>query len=128
MSTQEVDEEGNLWFMSKKSSEKNEEIQQDDDVQLFYSNKSSSEYVSVYGKATILQDKAKAKEMWSPILKTWFTEGVDDPELTIIKVTPADAYYWDTKNNKTVALLKMVAGAVTGKTMDDSVQGKINIT
>ncbi len=127
MSTQEVDKKGNIWFMSKQSSDKNYDIQQDDNVQLFYSNKGSSEYLSVYGKAAILREREKAKEMWSPLLKTWFTEGVEDPELTIIKVTPADVYYWDTKNNKTIALLKMIAGAVTGKEMDDSVQGKINI-
>ncbi len=127
MSTQEVDDEGNIWFLSPKSSDKNYDIQHNSEVQLFYSNKSSSEFLSVFGTATILQDREKAKEMWSPLLKTWFTKGVDDPELTIIKVTPVDAYYWDTKSNKAVALLKIVAGAVSGKTMDDGIQGKINV-
>ena len=27
----------------------------------------------------------------------WFTEGVRDPRITVIKVTPEDGYYWDTK-------------------------------
>ena len=127
MSTQKVDDRGNLWFLSSKSSDHNKDIGNDSRVQLFYSHKGSSEYLSVYGEATILVDPKIAKELWNPIAKTWFVEGVNDPELTIIKVIPSDAYYWDTKNNKTVSLLKIIAGAVTGKTMDDGVKGKISV-
>lgn len=127
MATQKVDDEGNIWFLSSKSSEHNQDIDDDSRVQLFYSNKGSSEYLSVYGDAEIIEDKTLAKELWTPLAKTWFTEGVDDPDLTIIKVVPADAYYWDTKTNKAVSLLKIIAGAVTGKTMDDGVQGKLKV-
>jgi general stress protein 26 len=127
MSTQKVDDDGNLWFLSSKSSAHNQEIGMDSRVQLFYSHKGSSEYLSVYGEATILVDREIAKELWNPMVKAWFPEGVDDPELTIIKVVPSDAYYWDTKNNKTVSLLKIIAGAVTGKTMDDGIKGKISV-
>jgi len=127
MSTQKVDDDGTLWFLSSKSSSQNTDIEADGRVQLFYSHKGSSEYLSVYGEATILFDRDIAKELWSPIVKTWFTEGVDDPDLSIIKVVPSDAYYWDTKNNKTVSLIKIVAGAVTGKTLDDGIKGKITV-
>ena len=127
MSTQKVDDEGNLWFLSSKSSSQNQDIQADSRVQLFYSQKSSSEYLSVFGDATILFDREIAKELWNPMVKAWFTEGVDDPDLSIIKVVPSDAYYWDTKNNKAVSLLKIVTGAITGKTMDDGVKGKLKV-
>ncbi|RYY30748.1 MAG: general stress protein [Chitinophagaceae bacterium] len=127
MATQKVDDDGNIWFLSSKSGHQNSDINQDSRVQLFYADKGSSEYLSVYGEASILYDKALAKELWSPMAKTWFTEGVDDPDLSIIKVTPSDAYYWDTKNNKVVSLIKIFAGAVTGKTMDDGVKGKITM-
>ncbi len=127
MATQKVDDDGNIWFLSSKSGHQTNDINQDSRVQLFYADKSSSEYLSVYGEATILYDRELAKELWSPIAKTWFTEGVDDPDLSIIKVTPSDAYYWDTKNNKVVSLIKILAGAVTGKTMDDGVKGKISM-
>lgn len=127
MSTQKVDDAGNIWFLSSKSSSQNEDINQDSRVQLFYSDKKSAEYLSVYGEATILFDRKIAEELWSPIVKAWFTEGIDDPDLSIIRVTPSDAYYWDTKHNKAVSLIKILAGAVTGKTMDDGVKGKINV-
>jgi len=127
MSTQKVDDDGAIWFLSSKSSTQNADIQADSRVQLFYSHTGGSEYLSVYGEANIIVDREIAQELWSPIAKTWFTQGVDDPDLTILKVVPSDAYYWDTKNNKTVSLLKIIAGAVTGKTMDDGVKGKISI-
>jgi hypothetical protein len=42
-------------------------------------------------------------------------------------VRPADGYYWDTKHNKAIVLAKMLAGAVMGKTLDDSIQGKVRV-
>lgn len=125
MSTSQVDDEGNIWFISKKSSDKNEEISKDNKVQLFYGSKGNAEYLSVYGEASIVYDKEKAKEIWTPIAKAWLTEGVDDPELSLIKITPLDCSYWDTKHNKLVSLLKIAAAVVTGKTMDDGVEGKL---
>lgn len=127
MSTQNADDEGALWFFSQASSNKNAEIAIDNRVQLFYSNIGSSEYLSVSGNATILKDEQKAKELWTVWVKTWFTEGPDDPELTIIKVEPEEVYYWDTKHHKMVSMLKIMAGAISGKTMDDSVEGRIEL-
>jgi general stress protein 26 len=127
MSVSEVDDAGNLWFMSRKDSDKNRDIEEDDRVQLFFSNKGSYEFLSIYGRAIIVQDTEKAKELWTPIAKTWFNGGVEDPELTLIRVHPEDAYYWDTKHNKAVTLLSYLAGAITGKELDNGVQGKISV-
>jgi general stress protein 26 len=127
MSVQQVDDQGILWFFSPKSSEKNHDVAQDPNVQLLFSNHSSSEYLSIYGKAWIVSDKEKAKQIWSPVAKAWFKDGVDDPELTLIKVVPDEAYYWDTKNNKVISMLKILASVVTGSTSDDGVQGELKI-
>ena len=127
MSTREVDDNGCLWFFSRRDSNKNREIAIDNRVQLFYSNFSNSEYMSLYGKATILTDKNKAKELWSAIAKTWFNEGYDDPELTLIKIEPEDGYYWDTNDGKVSSLLKMVAGALAGKEFNTGVEGNVKV-
>jgi general stress protein 26 len=127
MATQEVDDEGNLWFLSAKSSNKNQHILADPRIQLFYSNTASSEYLSIYGIGQITTDKAEIEKLWSPIVKAWFTEGKNDPDLSVIKVSPEEAYYWDTKNNKAVQWAKILAGAITGKTMDDSIEGKLTV-
>lgn len=127
MSTLKVDDNGNIWFFSPKSSSKNADIMLNDAVQLFYSNPGSSEFLSVYGKAFVITDRQKAAELWTPIAKAWFKDGVDDPQLTLIKVAPLEAYYWDTKNNKVVAMLKILAAVVTGVVADDGVEGTLKV-
>ncbi len=126
MATQEVDDQGNFWFLSRNDSEKNHDIENDPEVQLLYGNTRGSEYLSVFGYAEEIKDRKKLEELWSPIAKTWFTEGKDDPSISILRVNVADAYYWDTKNNKMIQLIKMAAGAIAGKTLDDGVQGRIS--
>lgn len=125
MSVQKIDEEGNLWFLSAKDSHKNQELLVDPYVQLLFQGSHYSDFLTLYGDATISHDKEKIKELWEPILKTWFTEGVDDPRISVIKVEPWEGYYWDTKHGMVVAGLKKVAGAIVGKTLDDSIEGTV---
>ncbi len=127
MAVQEVDDEGNIWFMSSKDSNKNVEINNNSKVQLFFSNTSDYEFLSVYGNAVIMYDKAKIEELWTPIAKAWFEEGKDDPKVSVIKVEPEEGYYWDTKSGKMVSMIKMLAGMITGNAPDDGVEGKITI-
>ena len=127
MSVQDVDDQGNLWFISSSTSNKNFEILKDSQVQLFFANNSSSQYISIYGNATIYKDQDKIDELWSPVIKAWFEDGKNDPRVTVIKVTPSDAYYWDTKDGKIISLLKMAGSAIFGTTSDVGVEGKLNI-
>lgn len=127
MGVQKVCDQGNFWFLSSSESEKNAEIAIDDRVQLFFMNPSDSEFLSVYGKATISRDQAKIDELWNPIANAWF-EGKDDPRLTIIKVTPEEGFYWDTKNGKLVSMIKILASAVSGKTLEEGVEGTISVS
>lgn len=129
MSVRQVDEAGNLWFLSNKSGDKNLHIQADRRVQLFFSNKDKAEFLSVYGDATIFDhNREKAEALWTPMAKVWFPGGLDDPELSVICVSPHEAYYWDTKHNKAVTFFNILAKAVTGGNGDDEgVQGKIDI-
>ena len=122
-----MDDDGNLWFLSANDSHKNEEIEADPMVQLFFQGSDYTDFLQLYGRATISEDKQKIKELWKPILKTWFTEGVDDPRISVIKVEPSQGYYWDTKNNMAIGFLKRAAGAIMGKTIYDSIEGKIRV-
>ncbi len=127
MAVQGVDEAGALYFFSAASSDKNKELTADATVQLFFCKEGPSEYLSLYGDATVSRDRDKIEEYWNPFVKTWFQGGKDDPDLTVIKVQPETIHYWDTKNNRMVAYLKMAASLVTGKTMDDGVEGELTV-
>lgn len=125
MAPEKIDDDGNFWFLSASDSHKNKELNEDPSVQMLFQGSSYSDYLSIYGKATISTDKGKIKELWDPTMKNWFTEGVDDPRITVIKVTPSNGYYWDTKNGMAVATIKRLVGAIKGETYDDSIEGTI---
>ena len=127
MSVQKVDDAGNLWFLSANDSHKNQEIKNDMQVQLLFQGSNYSDFLNLSGKATVSEDKKMIHELWEPILKTWFTGGVDDPRISVIKVVPEEGYYWDTKHNMAVGLIKRLTGAIIGKTMDDSIEGNIEV-
>ncbi|MBC7684931.1 MAG: pyridoxamine 5'-phosphate oxidase family protein [Bdellovibrionales bacterium] len=125
MNVLEVDEQGNLWFMSASDSHKNQELQTDSSVRLFFQGSPHSKFLHLEGTATVSKDKARIKELWKFILKTWFTEGQHDPRITVIKVTPTHGYYWDNKHGNAIAGVKMMLGAAIGVTLDDSIEGDI---
>ena len=127
MNVRKTDDEGNLWFLSARDSHKNREIERDPSVTLYFQGSPHSDFLQLNGEATLSRDQAKIEELWEPIIKTWFTEGVEDPRITVIRFTPRDGYYWDTKHGTAVAGVKMMVGAMTGKTLDDSVEGRLDV-
>ncbi len=127
MSVQKVDDEGNLWFLSADDSHKNLELAADPFVKLYFQGSPHSDFLCLDGIATISRDKKKIKELWEFVIATWFTQGIDDPRITVIKVAPIDGYYWDTKHGNAVAGIKMLFGAVMHKTMDDSIEGRVQV-
>lgn len=127
MAALNVCDQGNIWFFNQKNSDKNKAIAADKDVQLFFSHPGINSYLVVNGEAEIILDKEKIEELWTPLANNWFKEGKDDPNISIIKVAPSTAYYWDTDGNKMINFLKMVASNVTGSNLVTSNQGSLNI-
>ena len=127
MNVRKVDNKGNLWFLSADDSHKNKEIACNPSVRLYFQGSSHSDVLHINGQATISTDREKIKELWEATIKTWFTEGVDDPRITVIKVTPSEGYYWDNKHGNAIAGVKMLIGAAIGKTLDDSIEGRLEV-
>jgi general stress protein 26 len=127
MSVLQVDPQGNLWFLSASDSHKNLELQTDPSVTLYFQGAPHAEFLHLEGVATVSRDKAKIRELWKFVLKTWFTGGEDDPRITVIKVAPTYGYYWDNKHGNAVAGVKMLIGAAIGKTLDDSIEGELSV-
>ncbi|WP_339868722.1 pyridoxamine 5'-phosphate oxidase family protein [uncultured Algoriphagus sp.] len=127
MSVQKTDDAGNIWFLSAKDSMKNMEIAADTDVTLYFQGSSYSDFLELNGHARITDDKAKIEELWDPTVKAWFTEGKDDPRISVIQFIPDSGYYWDNKHGNAVAGIKVLISAISGKTMDDSIEGTLKV-
>jgi general stress protein 26 len=127
MNVRQVDDHGNLWFLSASDSQQNRELAADPKVHLYFQGSAHSDFLHLVGTATVSTDRSKIGELWEPSLKNWFTGGITDPRITVIRVTPSEGYYWDTKHASWVAGIKMMVGAALGKTMDDSVEGRLKV-
>jgi general stress protein 26 len=125
MSTQDVCEQGNLWFFSDAFSDKNRDIKMDNHVQLFYAHPGKNSYIVVNGEAEIIIDKQKTEQLWTPMVGAWFTEGKDDPNISIIKVKPYTAYYWDLEGNKMINFFKVLASAASGNMLLNAKEGRL---
>ena len=126
MSTKDVDDDGCIWFLSNKNSEHNSYIDADNNIQLIYSKPGDMEFMTVFGQAFISTERPVLEKYYGKSDDAWF-DGIDDPNLTAIKVIPKDAHYWDTKNGKLVSLLKMGMGALTGEKQDLGEHGNLKI-
>jgi general stress protein 26 len=118
MSTQAAEFDNEVWFFTRDNSHKIEEIEKDNRVCLGYSNPDDNTYVSVSGRAEMTKDRAKMEELWSPILKAWFPDGLEDPNICLMKVDVEQAEYWEASSGKLVQLFGFIKALATGQEAD----------
>ncbi|HVD99454.1 MAG TPA: pyridoxamine 5'-phosphate oxidase family protein [Cytophagaceae bacterium] len=127
MGITKVEPDGTMWFFAKVMSQKVEELEHDEQVSVVIIDEKKNIYLMIHGKGDISYDKEKMKELWNPTMKAWFPEGLDDPDMVLIKIIPTEAKYWESSSSKMVVLFNMVKAAVTGKEYDEGSMGKINL-
>lgn len=115
MATVKSEPDGTLWFFTKDVTKKVDEINHFRSVNLSYADPKGNVYVSVSGEAMILYDKTKIEELWNPLFRAWFPQGVQDPDIALVKVNISQAEYWEASSSKMVQLFGMVKAMVTGK-------------
>ena len=115
MSLQQVEFDGDLWFITQRDSDKTRELQERSAVNVTFSQDQT--WVSLSGAAELVDDAKKADELWNPLMKSWFPNGQSDPNLILIKVHAESAEYWDS-DRKVTSLFKMASSAITGKDTD----------
>lgn len=114
MQTQQFAFDGTLWFFTGRDSGKVIEMRNDRHVNVSYVGDNT--YVSVSGRATLVDDRKKMENLWDPMFKAWFPDGIDDPNLTLMKVSVDSAEYWDSKApNPVIKLVGFVEAVITGK-------------
>ncbi|MDN4526421.1 pyridoxamine 5'-phosphate oxidase family protein [Fictibacillus fluitans] len=109
MKTQEVEFDGDLWFFTKKDTNKYDEILRNPEVNVAYVDDS---YLSIRGRAEIVEDLHKKKELWGIAYDKIMQTTYDDPNIVLIKINAEAAEYWETGSfTKRVAFMfKRVTG------------------
>ena len=127
MGTQQTEFDGDLWFFTGKSSGKVTEIQHNQQVNLSFAEPGDNRYVSVSGRAELVDDRSKEKELWNPFIKAWFPKGLDDPDLTLLKIKVEAAEYWDAPSSTMVNLVGFAKAVLTGKRPDVGENEKLSL-
>ena len=117
MTTQnkEIGADESLWFFMSRKSDPVDDLQTEPTVNVAYADPGADTYVSVSGKASVVDDPAKKKELWNKATEAWFPNGPNDPDVALVQVQIVHANFWDVKESKLVQLYEMAKAVVTGK-------------
>ena len=87
--------DGSLWFITDRRSRKVEAIESGATTALLFQNDRDGAYLHLTGNAAVVEDPEKLKELYTPVQRTWFPDGVDDPHMTLLRFDAKEASYWD---------------------------------
>ena len=119
---------GELWFFTRVSSHKVDEVKSEHHVGVTYADAGKQDYVSLSGRASLVTDKALVKQHWSEPMRTWFPKGIDDPEAALLKVAVDGAEYWDAPNSTMVHAYGYLKARLTGESPHPGENEKVSFT
>lgn len=120
MSAAQCEEDGTIWFFTNKDTDAAQESKADKGMALHFASPAKLNFLCVLGQATLSDDKAKMKELWNPMMKTWFPDGLETPGITLIRVTPESAHYWESNASRIELLYSWAKAQITGTPADGS--------
>ena len=113
MATQDVEFDGDVWFIAERAPEKVRNITANPRVNVAYAGRSS--WVSLSGTASVVDDQARLAELWNTFTDAWMEGGPDNPNNVLVKVDADTAEYWDSPGSKVTQLVNLVKAKTTGK-------------
>lgn len=126
MAQQEVEFDGDLWFFAERDSRKVAQIAADPHVGVTLS--STSTWISINGTAEVVDDTAKAKQLWNAGVAAWLPQGPEDASVVLIKVTGRTAEYFDTPGGKVATTLSFLKAKATGERLEAGDQGRTTLS
>jgi|SRR5687767_3040448 len=118
---------GTLWFFADDRSDKIREIERDPRVYLSFQNEQEHRYLQLAGTATLVTDRSKMRELYSPDVKAWFPDGVDDPHLLLIRIDVTNGTFWESPGGVVHVLASLTKSVVTGTPGKSGRSGTIDL-
>ena len=122
-----VEFDGDVYFFTYGDTPKVHQIEDKPYVNVAFSDPKTQTYVSLSGRAELSRDKAKMAELWEPALKAWFPQGLDEPDIALIKVNADQGEYWDSPSSPIAHALSLAKVALTGKPAQPGENEKVDL-
>lgn len=126
LTVQEVEFDGDLWFVIGKNSEVATNVSNHAPVNVSFASDKGT-YISAVGEAEVLFDRAKLEEFWNPAFKVWFKEGIDDPNIALLRVHVISAEYWESPSFTVTKLAAFAKAFITGNSESIGEHRKLNL-
>lgn len=97
MTIQKMDTNGDLYIITGRNAVVVTAVERNDFVNASFANDRGDVAVSVCGRAKLIEDRQKLAELWDPIFQIRFPKGLDDPNLTLMKIEVESAEHWDSR-------------------------------
>lgn len=108
--------EASIWFLTDRDSGKLDDIAAHPQVSVSFSE--GSDHLAFHGPASVHDDRAIIKDLWSNWAQAYYPNGPDDPLVLALRIQPDHAEYWDGPGS-VVAMFKMAAAVATGKSVGE---------
>lgn len=110
--------DGTLWFFTRVEDHKVNEVQDEKNVCLTFSDPNSKTHVSMTGNAKLTFDKNLVNKYWSSMVSAWFPEGKDSKNVALLEIKITEGEHWDDNSSKLGFLYQITKANLTG-TMPD---------
>lgn len=127
MQTLQIRDDGVIWFMISKDSSIAKEVEANPIVNLCYTDPGNNLFVSVNGIATIATEKFKIEELWSDMYRAYFPGGKDDSNITLLRIDPTSAEYWDAPDSIVSQLITIAKATLAGNPYKVSENKKVEL-
>jgi len=108
--------EGTLWFFTQEPSPKTDDVANDPQVNVSFTDGKS--YLSIAGTASVERNQTRIDQLWNPMAEAWFDDGREDPSVALLRVDATSAEFWAIDKPKVVRAFEIAKAVVTRTTPD----------
>ncbi|MBV9346410.1 MAG: pyridoxamine 5'-phosphate oxidase family protein [Pseudolabrys sp.] len=107
-------EAGAIFFLTDVRGLKDDEIEADPAVCFVVVDEGEKAYLSITGRAQMLQDAAIAARIWKATDDMWWPQREHDTNVRVIQLEPERAELWDGPKSSAVAAFEFAKARLTG--------------
>ena len=107
-------EAGIIRFVTDVRGAKDDEIATVPDACLILIEPTEKAYLSLTGRAVLIEDRGLARRIWKKTDDVWWPGGPDDPNVRVLEFDPTLAELWDGPASSAVAAFEFTKARITG--------------
>lgn len=96
-------------------------------VSIAISHEDKNFYAVIACTASEIPNRDLLRQIWTPVADAWFPNGPDDPDATLLALTPVSAEIWEGPSSSVLVAVKLATAKILGRTPDLGVNATIDM-